>query len=256
MFREILFDKWFLGGICFLVIFAFGCYLWYQNEVTHAKQEVAEEAEILRQWKLSQDAQETVHQTERIDTGKNETSVKNKPVSSETITFPDTMSENTDSEGFSSESLTAENAEEMRVSPHGFGPYPELPPKWDPDTWDGLDADGELLVRVWLKLEEQGEPIVGATVKNGWVYPYLKNTVYVKWGTLQNTNERYITFLTGDPSAIAVLSGVPQGSAMPQNFMEIITHKILDGDVSSEVTIIQGTNPGIDAYNFLNLKRR
>ncbi len=257
MLRNVLFNKWFISGICFLVVFAFCCHLWYQNEVTQAKQELAENAEILRQWELSQNVQKSVDHTERMDIVPNETTVKNKPVSPETTTVPDIVSENTDSESFSSElPPTVENAEEIRVSPHGFGPYPELPPKWSPKTWDNLDADGELLVRVWLKLEEQGEPIVGATVKNGRVYPNLKNTVYIRWKTLPNTNERQVTSVTGDPSAVAILSGIPQGSKMPQDFMKIVTRRILDRDVPSEVTIIDGTNPGIDAYNFLNLKRR
>ena len=257
MFRYILFDKWFLGGICFLVVFAFGCYLWNQNEVTHAKQEIVESAELLHQWKLPQDAQETVHQTERIDSVQNETSVKNKPVSSETTTVPDIVSENTDSESFSSESpLTAENAEDVRVSPHGFGPYPELPPKWDPDTWDGLDADGELLVRVWLKLEEQGEPIVGATVNDGRVYPTLENTVYIQWRDIPETDKRIVSSYNGDSRVINILCGIQDGSDMPPNFMGVISRNILEGNVPPEVTIIDGTNPGIDAYKFLNLQRR
>lgn len=258
MLRDILFNKWFLSGICFLVIFTFGCYLWYQNEVTQVKQELEENAELLRQGELSQDAQETIQQTQRIDTGANEATIKDKPISEETTTVPDIESEeNTNFESFSSESpLTAENAEEVRVSPHGFGPYPQLPPKWDPGTWDGLDADGELLVRVWLKLEEQGEPIVGATVKNGWVYPTLENTVYIQWKDIPSTNERIVSAYSGDPKAINLLCGIQEGSDMPPNFMGIISRNILEGNVPRDVTIIDGNNPGIDAYNFLNLKRR
>lgn len=169
----------------------------------------------------------------------------------------DVVLEDVDSKGVSSESpLPMENVEDVHVSPHGFGPYPDLPPKWDPDTWFGLDADGELLVRVWLKLGEQGMPIVGATVSSGRVYPTLENTVYIEWKDNPGTNERIVSSYSGDPRAINLLCSIEDGSDMSLNSMEVISRNILEGNVPPDVTIIDGTNPGIDAYKFLNFQRR
>lgn len=257
MYRDIFTNKWIIGGIVFLIMFAVVCVLWYRYDTAFDRQAAADSEKELRQLQLPEVTQESVYQTGQMETVQNKVSIENKPDPSNREVDQDVVLKDVDSESFSSESpLTAENAEDVRVSPHGFGPYPELPPKWDPDTWIGLDADGELLVRVWLKLEEQGMPIVGATVNGGQVYPTLENTVYIQWKDIPDTNERIVSSYSGDPRAINLLCGIQDGSDMPPNFMRVISRNILEGNVPPDVTIIDGTNPGIDAYNFLNLQRR
>ncbi len=55
------------------------------------------------------------------------------------------------------EEITANN-EEVRLSPHGLGPYPEIPPGYRaPNIFDRpLSKDHELMMRVDVKLWKQG----------------------------------------------------------------------------------------------------
>ena len=54
------------------------------------------------------------------------------------------------------------------------------------------------MVRVAVKLREQGIDVAGASMEDGFVFPNIKGIYYVKW---DETNEgvRYITEGTGHP---------------------------------------------------------
>ena len=79
------------------------------------------------------------------------------------------------------------SAEDVPVSPHGFGPYPEVPsayfrtPVWV--KYDDFDftRGHELIERVLIKLWKQGIYCSGGSIENGRVYPVSRGTVYVKW---------------------------------------------------------------------------
>lgn len=40
MFKEFSIDNWILGGSVFILIFALGCYFWFQNEMASIQQDV------------------------------------------------------------------------------------------------------------------------------------------------------------------------------------------------------------------------
>ena len=50
MFRDILTNKWFIGGFCFLIVFAVACVLWYRYDTEADRKALAETAELIRQW--------------------------------------------------------------------------------------------------------------------------------------------------------------------------------------------------------------
>ena len=92
--------------------------------------------------------------------------------------------------------LTAEVVEEtQRVSPFGFGPYPEVPsdfphePIWEEDMETNISQFGseamkeaELMDRVLIKLWNQGHSATSVSKhSNGLVYPSFPNTVFVRW---------------------------------------------------------------------------
>ncbi len=81
----------------------------------------------------------------------------------------------------------AENTEGVPVSPHGFGPFPEVPDDYflQPFSWDFYKNDPpiyELMARVRVKLWKQGIRTTGirSSSATGLVYPTIPGTVFVR----------------------------------------------------------------------------
>ena len=77
---------------------------------------------------------------------------------------------------------------EKRISPHGFGPYPEIPADFpQQDIFDHPDLSNpnfELMDRVWVELWKRGvRGISGMSISNqtGMVTPTIRGIVYAEW---------------------------------------------------------------------------
>ncbi|MXV82910.1 hypothetical protein F4Z98_05995 [Candidatus Poribacteria bacterium] len=129
-----------------------------------------------------------------------------------------------------------EDSEEVAVSPHGFGPYPEIPsdyfrtPVWAyPDS--EFSPGHELIDRVLIKLWKQGIYSKGGSIEDGRVYPIRRGTVYVKW------KGDFISDYLGHPD---------------DNDEQIIS--ILENKgIPTGITVLDYDTAGIDPYQFLNL---
>ena len=154
--------------------------------------------------------------------------------------------------------LTAEMVEEpQRVSPFGFGPYPEVPsdypdaPIWieDPDYPEGDAEFGsdfmrsmELINRVLIKLWTQGHRATSGEIgDDDMVLPFYPNTVYVKWAYTEEpdgTITRYASEIASGPDVpISVHDAISEGTVL-------FGIKELDPD-----------NNRIDPFTFLNLNQ-
>ena len=140
--------------------------------------------------------------------------------------------------------------DKVRVSPHGFGPYPEIPSDYPrQDLWDYPDflkADHELLLRVQIKLWKQDIRTIGGGFIDGRVYPNIPDTVYVKWENRvrpDGTVERYASRISGDPYAGKVIRKIIDTKG-----------KIYEGDIPAGIQVIESDEGGIDPYQFLDLK--
>lgn len=144
--------------------------------------------------------------------------------------------------------------EAVRVSPFGFGPYPEVPPDFPPlhVSWhrpeevmarfnEDIRIKFELMSRVFIKLWNQGHTeLEGGTFENGLVLPLYPNTVYLRY------EESWEDVETGDihavDSAILVGSGVSEAE----------TEQMLNGETPPGIRILAFSD-GIDPYMFLDL---
>ena len=145
-------------------------------------------------------------------------------------------------------------AEDVPVSPFGFGPYPEVPngfpdsiqPIW---TWSekkkqefaGRAKDFELMHRVLIKLWNQGDnDFVGVLRRDndGKVYPTYPNTMYVTHWDEMETKHGLVRYP-------ANCFGSAPG--MPPIFPYVMEH----GRVPDGITFIDHENQGIDPYDFL-----
>ncbi len=142
-----------------------------------------------------------------------------------------------------------EPAEDVLISPFGFGPYPEVPPGYpNPNLWDYAEAlyefsperarDWELRERVCIELWKQGKQSESVAMEDGLVYPCYENTVYVRWDEYideDNTPVAYITELLGPASV--------------ERYADDFDNDI----IPPGITVIPYSEGGIDPYTFLNL---
>ena len=253
MLREYFTNRWVIGGFCFLIVFGIACYFWYQHELAPYEQSEAESSEML-------------HQSERAQKAETAQAISDAPVESATPTAEKPINKTTDAvpetDGRTGEQTgpvtaatqqTETNAEEVPVSPHGFGPYPELPPDY-PDypatAWHSeLTAEGELLIRVHIKLWKQGIRALGGNMRDdGLIYPTLPGVVYVKWKRTvlpDGTVEKSVADRTGDPHMGKILWNI-----------ELQKGKVLEKDIPPEVKVVDMAEAGIDPYEFLGLPSR
>ena len=181
-------------------------------------------------------------------------SIESKPVvpSAESESVDDFLAELSDEEVAL---LTAEVVEEpQRVSPFGFGPYPQVPSDypetviWEEDIEANISQYGseamkaaELMDRILIKLWNQGHRATSASMEEGLVYPSFPNTVFVRW--------KYIEELDGTTSryAAAISGGVGVSDSDYDD--------LGDGIIPPGITVLDYNSDAIDPYTFLNLNQ-
>jgi len=139
--------------------------------------------------------------------------------------------------------LIPEETGDFPVSPYGFGPYPELPEEWA-GAFPPNSVKHELIVRVAVKLREQGVNVEGTSMEEGRVYPHIRGIYYVKWA---ETDEgvRYIANGTGHPYDGNRLHAIRVEKEEP----------LTEADIPADIKLVSYEEGGIDPYEFLGLHR-
>ena len=129
-------------------------------------------------------------------------------------------------------------AEDVPVSPHGFGAYPEVPADFPEDVnWSDYEEDlpiYELMTRVQIKLWKQGHRAMGISEENGVMYPVIRGRVYIKW----SRSGKEVLEVTGHPADMS----------------DAIVNQIESGIIPAGLTVLNYDTTGIDPYEFLNLQ--
>ena len=239
MLRDIFTNKWILGGIGFLVIFTGLCYLWYQHNTAPYRKQAAELDEMIHQFEKQRTAS-TVKSTEPAADAPVESTMPTTEKSINETTSGTDRTEPTQAQS----NVPAQNAEtetEVRVSPHGFGPYPEVPEDYPYEVdWTLRGSRSkELLTRVLIKLWTEGEKnFRGGGTHNGKVYPWYHNTIYVKIRYYENADGELV------PGGSTKMSGPRVDWSAVKDWTNPPPHiRILDLDSS-----------GINPYQYLNLR--
>ena len=132
------------------------------------------------------------------------------------------------------------STEAVRISPFGFGPYPEVPegcpvPR---NLWNVSDAQLELLFRVAIQKWNEGERFNGCSTGEGKVYLHYPNTVYIQYGEPAVNDDGTITRpITHVISANIGLS--------PQQMRA--------GDIPAGIHVLEYGKDGIAPYEYLDL---
>ncbi len=265
MIRDIFTNKWILGGIAFLIIIAGACLFWDQYTRWEYAKGTAKLEEFVRQWQKDQQAKqgrspdpEIASPQLPVDSDTPDADKQRNPVTKE-IT-PAHAQNGTE---------TAETETDVKVSPYGFGPYPEVPegftknvgtPIWmhidrfgpiHPDyIKHGFDIRaqeliGRVLIKVWQDDPESRRYMEGGFHRNGKVYVNYSNRAYVRYKTIDlpdGTTSRVITSWTA--------GSLKAPSPDPVNPFQSNDDQIPGG---IELIDLDKEDPGIDPYSFLGL---
>ncbi|MCG9129360.1 hypothetical protein JT359_17365 [Candidatus Poribacteria bacterium] len=253
MYRDILTYKWILGGVGFLIMFAAGCMVWYQHDIADEKKVVVDAEELHRQSKKAKKVADTDGKAEQaagVESAESDTKSAKKPVTKTTPVTKDTELTQVD--------VPTETAEaaDVLVSPHGFGPFPEVPkayfhaveiPPWKLTEFYGAppaSRNQELMARVMVKLWKEGNTTVEGVIvlPNGRFRVNYKNRAYV----------RYSTRKTPDGRTIPYIAAWSSGSLKMPSYQELLQGYIPSG---VELIDLDQDNPTIDPYEFLGLPR-
>ena len=238
MLRDIFTNKWILGGIAFLIIIAGWNLLSNKYFAWQYEKEVAKTVEYARQW-------EKDRKTKQERSPDPETASPQAPVDSET---PDAekqrtpVTKDTELVHAQNEPETAKTDTEVRVSPYGFGPYPEIPEGAPIGIFEESDSvEMELLGRVMVKKWNEGERFEGAGIKSGKVYLHYPNTIYVRWKEKVDMLDGTKTYRISEAF----------GAEVPLTSQQMRT-----GEIPPGITVLNADSAGFDPYEVLSLPKK
>ena len=140
-----------------------------------------------------------------------------------------------------------------KVSPYGFGPYPQVPEGYGPVKWPRSTPEHELMVRVKIKLWQQGINVVGSKRdgRTGLIYPTIPGVVYIEWAESPQPDGSVLRdwACSGDPEAVQAIRNQANNKGLP--FPTFIT----ESDIPAGIKVIPYAEGGIDPYEFLQLKK-
>ena len=260
--HKLLTNRLILIGLILLFVVAGVCWFYSWNVQRTIDAESAKTDAMLNSLKNdnASDVQDTVD-TILVDSEQVKSSLANgdTQMSDATVTPVDNDSEMLDTADASLPEETP--AEDIPVSPFGFGPYPEIPEgysgtaipwQWDEETLAKLEEGlgvtfeeqlriSELFARVGIKLFNEGIEFYGITSldSNGLFYPSEPNVVYVEWKETTDSNgqvRRYISDLMGGAGLLTMEQRM--GYEPIPDWIEVRSY-----------------DEGIDPYEFLGLDR-
>ena len=239
------YTRWLIGGIVVLLIVAGACVLWYQHDTAPYKRKAAETEAFAREWEKNQKAK-------RESSTETETASPQAPAESNTqsaeksITNVTQNSETTNIETNTNNGVIAETTKPVRMSPHGFGPYPEIPEGAPIGPFsETQNVNQELIGRVLVKLWNEGDRHTGGGVydaEQGKVYPYYPNVIYVKY-------ENELNFITGQYE-----TKITEATSSYEN--ADVVEAVVRGDVPPGYKLIDVEESGFNPYQYLDLPNK
>ncbi len=233
MYRDFLTSKWVLGGFAFLIVFGVSCVFWYHYDTAPYKRDAAETAELMNQLKQSRNVQKEVKSTPVSPPIENRVDNINEEKQETTV---DAVGKTEQS------SLPKKKNAKVRMSPHGFGAYPQIPDGAPVAEFEETDSvNMELLGRVIVKAWNDGKRFEGAFIDGdtGKVYLNYSNVLYVEYS--EDIDEE-----TGE---VTIEISSVTGAASTQEASRLV----LDGYTPPGYTLIDITEVGINPYDYLDL---
>ncbi len=235
-----------IGGVIVLILVSVGCYFWYQWITEPYRQVYEKTQQSSHEWTTANKSVETVHALDDVEIT-DVVPAENKSVSAEKTSVKiDTTVEKTNIQDASV--VEPISTEALDISPYGLGAYPQIPASWPQDIqfFPTDTIEHELMIRVEIKLTNQGIEVMGSTMENGRVYPNIDGRVYVRW-----TNDphfgRYISEVGGHPETAM------RFEMLLEAFEEQSDRNFCVSDAPADIKIVDYDDAGIEPYSFLGL---
>jgi len=257
MLRDILSSRILIFGLIFCVLCVGGALLYSSYLSRKTEEQLAKTDKVIKSYtKATQTAQpDSQNEQPRLENPEQseEIPLENEgDAATETGVVAIETEENVSAVAVAPDPAVEETPEdaatsEVRVSPFGLGIFPEVPPDYpDQNVWERIeraahDPEGgkklELLIRVRIKLWEQGTETIGASYSDqtGLIYPSIPGVVYVEWAYFDEpdgTRSRYASTVRG------------AGGPAAQEYLD-------RGEEPPGITVIPYDEAGIDPYTFL-----
>ncbi|MYB65045.1 hypothetical protein F4X73_10175, partial [Candidatus Poribacteria bacterium] len=188
MYRDFFTNKWIIGCLALLIVVSVGCLIWYRYETAKHRKALDEATEYARQWENNRKS----HFNTTSKEGAGPTLEKSLTTTAVDVHDDSPLGET--GPDLTKQPKELENTETVRVSPHGFGPYPEIPEGAPVNPFTGREQlRMEILMRVVIKKWNEGERFTGASFSGGKVYLNYPNTVYVKYGEPVKNQDGIVT---------------------------------------------------------------
>ena len=265
MLRDLLSSRWFQGGFAFFVLCVGGSllYSWHVQRTTEAEFEKRPQPVVsLLENTLATNTAPVDIQTEGVTNTPDENT--DTPISN--ATEADTIDETElfdIADAFLPDDSVSEEApaENVPVSPYGFGPYPEVPedfiqkvgaPPWLREKPSVLSEDTkkgiEILSRVLIKLWKQGDESINGGIRDsttGLVYPFYDNTIYIRRQIVQRDSK--------DRMPKAMINNIisPPSLMISDEDMQRLQE---GGDPPGGIRVLDFNTAGIDPSQFLNIR--
>ena len=257
MFRDLLSSRLIQAGLVFFVLVVGGSllYSWHVHRTTEAEFGKRPPAVSSIENKQATSTAPVDIQTEGIVNTPAENTDRHLSDTTEAETIDETeFAEIADA--FEPDDVGTEEtpAEEVAVSPFGFGPYPEVPEayreKIGPPSWEWPEEIQqrqtptrrrrfELMGRVLIKLWNNGDrEFTGATTGHGKIYPTYPKTAYVRY-----------TQKEGPDGSLRISGSIRAGSDFPKMSQE----QLEKGEFPAGFHILDESSEGIDPFEFLDL---
>ncbi|MDE0012507.1 MAG: hypothetical protein OXU36_15255 [Candidatus Poribacteria bacterium] len=276
MLHDLLSSRWFQGGFAFFVLCVSGSllYSWHVHRTTAAEfGKRPQPVMSIENRSLSTNTAPVDFQTEGVTNMPEENT--DTPISESTEAFPNETEFADMADAFLPDDFVSEEeapAEDVPVSPYGFGPYPEIPADFPSDWISGISwfwseekvaqleeviqgslerrgvsftehmKTSELIGRLNIQLWNEGLDFDGMTTldQTGLFYPNEPDVLYVKWGETKYPNgnvRRYISQAVGSASSSLSIAEREGREPIP-DWIEI-----------------RSLNDGINPYEYLGLNR-
>ena len=253
-----IWTKWIIGAACLLLIVAVGCFLWYQHITAQYKAEADKDDRLLQQWKANKAT--PAAETEATHTPAESTQNTAEKQSNEHTTESNNTTKN-GNQNVTADMSSTQNEQPVRMSPFGFGPYPEEPEdypysvNWASNIVLDHGIEYELLTRVRIKLWTQGINAEGVTYgRGGLIYPVIRGVVYVT----QSGDGNMSVELSHPDDHLGVFDAFWDAETPEE--IDVANQREMEGltidDLPAGLTAVVYEDAGIDPYEFLDLPRR
>ena len=255
MFRGLLSSRLIQVGLVFFVVVVSGSllYSWHVHRTTDA--EFPQTDVVLHETRSEQDTVDT----STVDFEQSETPLELDDLQMADDTDVSQIDEASEmlemADAFLPDDMVSEEApaEDVPVSPFGFGPYPEVPedyiaghglPIWYEHNFDNQPAtetherNVELIDRVLIKLWKEGKDVLSGFYRYGKVYPLYSKSAYVKYHDRIHDE--------GYSAGLMVIES-------PDFDIKLTIEQLQNGNIPAGYQVFELDDSGLDPYAFLGL---